>query len=445
MDVPSTKLEPGVVLDGRYRLTGHLGGGGMGQVWAAQHLTLGHHVAVKVLHGHIMSSAEPKARFEREARLMAQLGESSRHITRVIEHGVLADGTPYLVMERLRGEGLDALLKRTRALPLAELADIVSQLCRALAVAHGEGVVHRDIKPANIFLCRDEDGRLLVKLLDFGVAKALLDAGDQTVSGQVIGTPNYMSPEQLTGEATIDHRSDLFAVGSIAYRCATGQTPFGKGSISEMAMRIVSMSPRPPTSLNPSLPLSFDAFAGKALAKRPSERFSSARELSDALLAIVREAGSGAHLIAALPPPPDSGLASVAPPSLGDSVTQPPAKQPSRRGMLWIGAAGVLVLLLVGARAVLSSSAAERAPDPASSGGRAVAAPSARPSAAEIVPAPPAPVVSASAAPSASAAASSLAEPPAPPPAARTASPKGPTPARPGGPVPDTWRKRDEM
>jgi len=268
----SIKLEPGAVLQTRYRLLECLGGGGMGQVWSAHHETLGHVVAVKVLHGNIMSESEPRARFEREARLMAQLGESSRHITRVMEHGVLPDGTPYLVMECLRGEALDVRLKRERVLPIGSTAEIVSQLCRALSVAHAAGVVHRDIKPGNVFLTQDDDGKLLVKLLDFGVAKAMAEtAGEQTVSGQVIGTPNYMSPEQVTQDVPVDHRADLFAVGAIAYRCSTGKTPFGKGSMSEMAMRILSATPQRPTILSPTLPESFDAFIQRALEKNPLE------------------------------------------------------------------------------------------------------------------------------------------------------------------------------
>jgi len=282
-------LEPGDVLENRYRLIELLGGGGMGQVWAAQHLTLGHIVAIKVLRGSVMNSSEPRARFEREARLMARLGEMSRHIARVSEHGGLADGTPFLVMELLRGEGLDAALKREKVLALDYVAQIVAQLCKALTVAHAEGVVHRDIKPANIFLCVDEDGGLLVKLLDFGVAKARSElGGEQTVAGKVIGTPNYMAPEQLTGDIPIDHRADLFAVGSIAYRCATGKTPFGTASLSEMAVRIVTMTPRLPSSLNARLPVAFDTFAERALSKQPEYRFQTAKEVADALSGVLR-------------------------------------------------------------------------------------------------------------------------------------------------------------
>jgi serine/threonine-protein kinase len=188
-------------------------------------------------------------------------------------------------MEVLRGEGLDLLLKRERRLSLDRVAAIITQLCKALSAAHKEGVIHRDIKPANIFITRNEDDELLVKLLDFGVAKAMAEAGNTTGAGQLVGTPNYMSPEQMSADDNVDHRADLFAVGSIAYRCATGKTPFGNGSVQEMATRVLTAAAPAPSSVHSSLPKSFDAFIERALAKAPADRFQSARELSDALRA----------------------------------------------------------------------------------------------------------------------------------------------------------------
>jgi eukaryotic-like serine/threonine-protein kinase len=282
MESTGHKLEAGTVLGERYKLLSPIGDGAMGEVWSAEHLTLGHTLAIKALRT-TMKDEESIARFEREARVMAQLGDLSRHITRVTEHGVMPDGTPYLVMEVLRGEGLDLLLKRERRLSLDRVAAIITQLCKALSAAHKEGVVHRDIKPANIFITQNEDNELLVKLLDFGVAKAMAEAANDTGAGQLVGTPNYMSPEQMSADATVDHRSDLFAVGSIAYRCATGKTPFGNGSVKEMATRILTAEPPVPSKVHSGLPKSFDAFIAKALAKEPADRFQSARELSDAL------------------------------------------------------------------------------------------------------------------------------------------------------------------
>ena len=444
-----TLLEPGVVLDNRYTLTQCLGGGGMGQVWEAVHASLGHHVAIKVLHGSIMSSAEPRARFDREARLMAQLGDSTRHITRVIEHGVLPDGVPFLVMELMRGEDLSIRLKKERVLPLTKVADVVNQLCKALTVAHAHGVVHRDIKPANVFLC-PEDDHLLVKLLDFGVAKA--EGSEQTVSGQVIGTPNYMSPEQLTGEYVVDHRADLFAVGAIAYRAATGKTAFGKGSMSEMAMRIVTMMPPAPSVVNPSLPLAFDGFALKALAKNPNDRFQSAKELADALVRLVADLGKAADTAGAPLGAGDSGQHPQM--SMGTLAGAVPASIPSRprRSPTWL-IAGVVAAAVLGGFWMLRTQRAPEAAAPVPP----VVAPIATPSAIAALPAPSASVAQVDPTPPASATASAD---PAAPPSAAAAFARG---GRVGGPrvapakadkpddkptppaVTDTWHKKDEM
>ncbi|MCC6645205.1 MAG: serine/threonine protein kinase [Polyangiaceae bacterium] len=450
---PTSTLTAGAVLEGRYRLTEVLGGGGMGQVWAAQHLTLGHHVAIKVLHGSIMSSAEPRARFEREARLMAQLGEASRHITRVIEHGVLSDGVPYLVMEHLRGEDLAMRLKREKVLPLAKVSDLVSQLAKALAAAHAQGVVHRDIKPANVFLTTDEEGHDLVKLLDFGVAKAVADGNEQTMAGQVIGTPNYMAPEQLTGEAAVDHRADLFAVGSVTYRAAVGKSAFGKGSISEMAMRVVSMQPAAPSSVNPALPASFDAFITKCMAKSPTERFQSARELADALAAVAAELGSAAFQVPALFSALETGeMSSLGAGSLTNGLAQsrrPPDDPPPRRTntALVLGLATLAVAGGVGALLVLTRPAAREttaAPPASVQPVAAPAAPSSTPTVASATPA-----VSATASAPAASSSAPAHEPPHGrvgqghlPPSTARATQAAPA-AKPA--VVDTWNKKDEL
>ena len=289
-------LREGYLVADKYRLVSPKGEGAMGSVWSALHLTLGHTVAVKFLHGSVANSSEPRARFEREAKLAARLGEASRHITRVTDHGVTGEGTPFLVMELLQGEGLDARLKRERRLPMELVAKITSQLCRALVVAHTAGVIHRDLKPANVFLCRSEDdGEVFVKLLDFGVAKATLenDENQTTRAGALIGTPNYMSPEQIVGDAAVDARSDLWAVAAIVYRMSVGRAPFGSGALSELAMRIVSTEPPQATALAPDLPHEFDLWVKKGLAKKVDQRFQTARDLSDSLAMVAGISSSG--------------------------------------------------------------------------------------------------------------------------------------------------------
>ena len=287
----------GAVIGGRYRLVAPLAEGGMGSVWRAEHQTLHHAVAVKFLSGGLAASPSMRARFEREARVAAKIAEDSRHVVKVTDHGVDELGTPWLVMELLHGEALDQLLRREHRFPLDRVASIVRQIARALDVAHRHGVVHRDLKPANVFLCRDLDLDDLgaasapresmleedAKLLDFGVAKSLWEDEDApTRDGIVIGTPSYMSPEQIAGEP-IDLRTDVWALGAIAYRMLVGRPPFGVGTTSEIAARIASTEPTPPSEVVPSVPPEVDATIAKALAKSPDDRYRSARELAEAL------------------------------------------------------------------------------------------------------------------------------------------------------------------
>ncbi len=281
----------GEIIAGRYELVARSGQGAMGSVWAARHVALGHTVALKFLHPEMALSDDACARFAREARIAARLGERCRYIARVTDYGVLAEVGPFLVMEYLHGEELSEKLRRDRRIHLLEAAQIVTQLCRALEVAHAAGVVHRDIKPANVFLAKPHTNMaVFVKLMDFGVAKLLDHAVEQhgprhpTRIGSVIGTPAYMSPEQLLAQQ-IDHRSDLWGVAAMTYRMLTGEFPFGNGTLAEMGVRIVTLMPRPPSELVHELPPALDAWFAKALAKSPDNRFSSAKELAVAFAA----------------------------------------------------------------------------------------------------------------------------------------------------------------
>jgi serine/threonine-protein kinase len=294
-EATATNLHEGLLVAEKYRLVEPAGEGAMGSVWKAIHTSLGHTVAIKFLHGAVANAAEPRARFEREAKLAARLGDASRHIARVTDHGVTPEGTPFLVMEYLQGEGLEVRLKRERRLPVGLVSTITSHLARALHVAHSSGVIHRDLKPANVFLCQSDEEGLVVKLLDFGVAKATLESDENqaTRAGALIGTPNYMSPEQITGEGAVDHRSDLWALGAIVYRMAVGRAPFGSGSLNELAMRIVSTEPPTPTAIAPDLPTEFDLWVRHALAKSPEQRFQSAKELADSLAMVAGVSAAG--------------------------------------------------------------------------------------------------------------------------------------------------------
>ncbi len=287
-------FEPGAVLGRRYRLDAAIASGGMGTVFRATHLALGHEVAVKVLHDRALND-DALRRFAREARLAAHLGESSRHIARVIDYGV-ERGRPFIVFELLRGEDLRDRLERERTLPPAVVLRFVKQLCDALEVAHEEGVIHRDVKPANIYLARSGSARapvVTLKLMDFGVATM---ASELTMrNGLVLGTPAFMAPEQIEGQE-VDARADLWAVAALVYRMLTGRYPFGSGSIADVGSAIVDHEPDPPTEHAPELPDAIDVWMERGLAKDREERFATAAELAVTLAeALDERAISSSH------------------------------------------------------------------------------------------------------------------------------------------------------
>ncbi len=307
------QLVAGLAVGMRYRLLEPIGRGGMGAVWSAEHTVLGHRVAIKFLDSGGRMTAELRTRFEREARLCAQLGEASRHIARVVDYGVLDGTAPYFVLEFLRGRSLAAALDGPKSLAFA--VEVCRQIGFALQVAHEAGVVHRDIKPGNVFLCDPEPGAAqLVKLLDFGIAKASRTAesdgsergyGDEeptTRSGQLLGTPSYMSPEQLTGDRDIDLRSDLWSLTALVYRVVCGEPPFGAGDAPDIGIRVLTHDPPPPSARIAGLPPAFDRWVSKGLSKRKADRFQTVTELADALAAVLLPPGevpSRASLVSA--------------------------------------------------------------------------------------------------------------------------------------------------
>ena len=224
----TTEAPPTELVGGKYRLTRMLGKGGMGSVWEGVHTSLGTHVAVKFIETEYVDSQEARSRFENEARAAAKL--ASKHVVKVHDHGVMSDGRPFIVMEYLSGEPLDARLSRVGRISIQETAVIVQQVARALNKAHEAGIVHRDLKPENVFLVRDdEDGTEIAKVVDFGIAKFTDASGglsSSTRTGSVLGTPYYMSPEQARGLRSVDTRSDLWSLAVIAYRAVVGELPF---------------------------------------------------------------------------------------------------------------------------------------------------------------------------------------------------------------------------
>jgi serine/threonine protein kinase len=272
----------GLTFADRYTIDHELGRGGMGAVWAGEDRKLQRPVAVKILNPETATSKTAYVRFEREAMAIAKL--RSPHIVEVYDYGV-QDDTPYIVMELLEGTDLSGRMKRQKRTPLEGVARIVIQCAKALTTAHDAGIVHRDLKPGNIFLCLHH-GDESVKVFDFGVAKALRQVGpdsETTAEGVVLGTPRFMSPEQVHGAKAIDHRSDLWSLGVIAYACLTGRYPFRAKGIGQMISQILNDEPTPPSEIARLLPSDVDAFFVKALAKDPDDRFQTAREMSTAL------------------------------------------------------------------------------------------------------------------------------------------------------------------
>ncbi|AKT38808.1 serine/threonine-protein kinase [Chondromyces crocatus] len=274
-------VTPGSIVGGKYRIERPLSRGGMGAVWAARHVLLGSPVALKLMDQSFASSPAFVARFEREARTAAQL--ESPHVVRVADYGV-EDGTPYLVMELLEGEDLSARLKRVGRLSLIEATEIVAQAGKAVRRAHAAGLVHRDLKPGNLFLAQVDEGEI-VKVLDFGIVKETRGQilGEVTRTGEVLGSPHFMSPEQIRGERNVDHRSDLWSLGVILYRALTGVLPFGGDQLGAVMAKILIDPFTRATQLVPELPPQIDEFFQRALARDRLVRFQSVREMIEEL------------------------------------------------------------------------------------------------------------------------------------------------------------------
>src|SRR5262249_5948374 len=278
-------IKAGRVLNQRYRLIRPVGQGSQASVWVAEHLALTTHVAVKLIDPELAKKESARERFRREATAAAQL--RSAHVVQILDHGIDGD-QPFIVMELLEGEDLFERLNRRTRLTLRETSKIVTQVARALTRAHQAGIVHRDLKPENVFLVPNEDDEI-VKVLDFGVAKVTDPTKHQmrsTGAGTLIGTPHYMSPEQVKGIGEVDARADLWAVGVIAFQCVTGEMPFDSEGVGELLIKI-SMTDIPvPTKLTPEPPTSFDAWFKRACERDVEKRFQTARELALALAAV---------------------------------------------------------------------------------------------------------------------------------------------------------------
>ncbi|MFI5302798.1 MAG: serine/threonine-protein kinase, partial [Polyangiales bacterium] len=275
-------LTPGAMLTPSLRLVRPLGAGGMGRVWVALHLGLRAEVAVKIISADLIKNEDARDRFSREAAAAAQV--RSAHVVQTLDYGVTASGLPYIAMELLEGRDLANLIGEHGALDPTDVCKIVAQVARALARAHERQIIHRDIKPENIFLTDAGGGDLFVKVLDFGVAKAPLDAVSRaTGTGMMLGTPVYMSPEQVRGEKTIDSRSDVWSLGVVAFEALTGKLPFEGETVGALSIAICHDPLPVPSAVLPSLGKYADRWFLRACARQPALRFQGAMELATAL------------------------------------------------------------------------------------------------------------------------------------------------------------------
>jgi serine/threonine-protein kinase len=277
----------GEVLAGRYRVERVLGVGGMGVVVAAMHLELDERVAVKFLAPSMAPQADAVARFVREAKAAIKI--RSDHVVRVLDSGKLESGAPYIVMEYLDGRDLHAVLEEEGPLPAQTAVDYLLQACDAIAAAHALGIIHRDLKPGNLFLTRRADGSPLVKVLDFGISKVMSGSAISAPSGltttaTIMGTPAFMSPEQLRSTRHVDARADIWSMGTILYALLAGEPPYAGESTADIAAKIIRDPPPPLSAVRPEVPEGLEAVVTRCLEKDPDGRYAGIAELAEALL-----------------------------------------------------------------------------------------------------------------------------------------------------------------
>ncbi|HMJ14700.1 MAG TPA: serine/threonine-protein kinase [Polyangiaceae bacterium] len=275
------------VIAGKYEIIEPIGDGGMGFVLAARHLELGETVALKFLRPEALKNPEIVARFSREARAAARI--KSEYVARVFDVGSLPDGSPFIVMEYLAGEDLCTVVEKRGALPYKLAVEYVMQTCEALAAAHSLGIIHRDIKPENLFLARRPQGMDIVKVLDFGVSKVALTGSAFETDLPLIrtmmpmGSPVYMSPEQIRASHEIDARSDIWSLGCVLYELLTGATAFDAPSITQLSAIILEKNPTPVRELAPTTPEELARIVNRCLQKNPEDRYQNVAELAIAL------------------------------------------------------------------------------------------------------------------------------------------------------------------
>jgi len=355
----------GTLIDGKYEITDEIGAGAMGKVYACVHRATGRQLALKVvLDPRMAERPEALARFRREARTAGSA--ATKHVVEIVDAGIdEGRGLPYLAMERMRGEDASELINRVGPLPVETALKIAAQACLGLAKAHAAGVVHRDVKPANLFLDRQDDGEVVVKVVDFGVAKAsVAEPGghDLTQTGSMLGSPLYMSPEQARGAKAVDARADIWSLGVVLYQLLSGQTPFGHAQALAELLLLICTQPAPPLrKVAPWVPSATAAVVQRSLEMDPARRPQSCDAMREALAVALRSWGGDDDLrltvadLRALTPGERQVAPSVAPapetPGLGEPTTAGLAhsRVEDRNGRPWLGfVAAVVVMAGVG-------------------------------------------------------------------------------------------------
>ncbi len=314
----ATGIGPGDVIAGKYLIEAALGAGGMGVVFRARHTKLDGHVALKFLSRECLANPQAVSRFQREAQAAARL--KNDHVVRVFDVGVHENGLPYIVMEHLEGGDLARLLRATGTLPPEQAVDLLLQACVAVAEAHDAGIIHRDLKPSNLFCVPRADGRFTIKIVDFGISKLagalLADEESVTVTGNFIGSPSYMSPEQMHSASRVDERADIWSLGVVLYECLTGKLPFPAASYPEMCLKVTQAAPVPPRAHRPELPVALEHVILKCLEKAREQRYASVGELAEAL----REFAGGSSEL------PSAGLAAADAAGIFAHSSRPPRR-----------------------------------------------------------------------------------------------------------------------
>ncbi len=455
----SAPVAEGEVLAGKYRIERVLGQGGMGIVVAALHVQLNQRVAIKLLlEG---ATAEVVERFQREARAAVRL--KCQHVARVIDVGELPNGAPYMVMEYLDGNDLSQIVRGSGALSVSDAVLYLLHACEAIGEAHSIGIVHRDLKPANLFLTRAADGSSTVKVLDFGISKTAESEGSEgegmslTKTTAVLGSPLYMSPEQMKSAKSADARSDIWSLGAILYELLTGGVPFNAMTFTELVLMVNMETPRSIATIRNDVPPGLEAAALKCLQKKPEDRFANVAELAFALapfgppqaLASAERTARTLEAVGLASTGPRSSRASVGGSSelaaagsitaLSSSAPTPVEAPPQRKTVPIVGAAVALVIGAAAAFFLMGKhpetpaaadpprlAAAPSAPIAVSVAAPTIAVPTVTPSAA----APPTPTLTPTATPSAAPARpvlqGKLNTPPPPPPATTPVVKKNP-------------------